>query len=250
MTPDEYVRSVLQRYAVDTAQASSVAEKIAPQLRAWAGGQLNALSYAGSFAKGTGNTISTDVDIFISLRADTSATLKEIYESLFSRAQSEGWAPRRQNVSIGVSVAGKKIDLVPGRVQSGFQNYHSLYRRKVDSWTQTNVKLHVDTVSNSGRIAEIRAIKLWRNLHGLAFPSFYLELSVIEALKGRSTTAPASNVLHALSDIAANIATRRIVDPANSNNVISDDITASEKSAVATQARASAAKRTWEEIIW
>lgn len=250
MTGDQYVLSTLQRYAVNAVQARAAAEIVAPHLRTWAGGQLSDLTYSGSFAKGTGNAISTDVDLFISLRSETQETLKDIYNSLFNLAQSRGWSPRRQNVSIGISVSGKKVDLVPGRIQSGYQNYHSLYRRKADSWTQTNVKLHVDTVAKSGRITEIRAIKLWRDLHSLAFPSFYLELSVIAALKGRATVTPASNILHALNDIAANLTTRRIIDPANTNNVVSDDLTAAEKTAVATQARLSAAKKTWGEIIW
>lgn len=250
MTGDQYVLSVLQRYAVNPAQAQSAAGMVAPQLQAWAGGYLSNLAYSGSFAKGTGNTISTDIDIFISLRADPQVTLKQIYNSLFSLAQSQGWSPRRQNVSIGISVAGKKIDLVPGRIQSGYQNYHSLYRSKADSWTQTNVKLHIETVAGSNRVSEIRAIKLWRELHGLSFPSFYLELAVIAALKGRSTLTPASNILHALNDLAANLTTRRLVDPANTNNIVSDDLTAAEKAAVANQARISAAKPQWGQIIW
>ena len=171
-------------------------------------------------------------------------------EASFPLANTNGWTPRKQNVSIGVTVAGKKIDLVPARIQSGYQNYHSLYRNKANTWTQTNIKLHVDTVAKSGRTTEIRAVKLWRDLHRLSFPSFYLELSVIEALKGRSTATPASNVLYALRDISSNLLTRRIIDPANTNNAISDDLTQAEKTAVATQARFSAAKKTWGEIIW
>lgn len=250
MTPDQYVQSALQRYVVNRGQAQSLAERIAPSIRTWAGSQLSNLTYSGSYAKGTGNTISTDVDLFISLRADTQNSLKDIYGSLFNLAQSQGWSPRSQNVSIGISVSGRKIDLVPGRIQSGYQNYHSLYRRKADSWTQTNVKIHIDTVAKSGRVEEIRAIKLWRDLHNLAFSSFYLELSVIEALKGRSTNALASNVMHALNDLATNLSERRIIDPANSNNIISDDLSPIEKTAIENQARISAAKPNWGGIIW
>ena len=97
---------------------------------------------------------------------------------------------------------------------------------------------------------EIRAVKIWRNLHGLSFPSFYLELMVIEGLKGRSKTNLAENVLNALNFIGDNLATRRIIDPANTNNVISDDLSAMEKNTVARQAKLSAGKRRWEEIIW
>ena len=250
MTGDQYVESVLQKYAVDISSAKGAANNAAPAIKTWAGSQLSSLEYSGSFAKGTANNISTDIDLFVSLKSDTQETLKQIYESLFTCASDQGWFPVRQNVSIGASVAGRKVDLVPGKIQAGYQNVHSLYKRKTDSWSQTNVKLHIDTVINSGRDKEIRAIKIWRNLHNLSFPSFYLELSVIDGLKGRSTNNLAGNVLHALNYIGDNLPTKRIVDPANTNNVISDDLLAAEKSAVARQAKTSAGKQYWKDIIW
>lgn len=250
MTGDQYVEGVLRKYAADKAAAQRAAENVAPSIRRWAGNQLSDLSYSGSFAKGTTNSLSTDVDLFISLKSSTTETLKEIYESLFRLASSSGWSPRRQNVSIGITHSGMKIDLVPGKKQAGYQNVHSLYKRKTDSWTRTNVKLHVDTVANSDRTKEIRAIKIWRDLHGLSFPSFYLELIVIEGLKGRSKSNLAANVLHALNYIGQNLPTKRIVDPANTNNIISADLSATEKGIVAQQAKISAAKQYWKEIIW
>lgn len=247
---DQYVAGILQKYAVNINGARKAAESVAPAIRQWAGSQLSSLEYSGSYAKGTGNSISTDVDLFVSLKSDTQETLKEIYESLFNRASTQGWSPVKQNVSIGIYASSKKLDLVPGKIQSGYQNVHSLYKSKSDSWTQTNVKLHIDTVVGSGRANEIRAIKIWRYLHGLTFPSFYLELAVIEALKGKSKTNLAENVLHALNFIGTSLPAKRIVDPANSNNVISDDLTAAEKKAVAAQASTSAAKLNWGGIIW
>lgn len=250
MTGDQYVASILQRYAVNSAEAKAAAEAVAPAIRTWAGTQLADLAYSGSFAKGTGNNLSTDVALFISLKTDTQQTLKEIYESLYSQAQQQGWSPVWQNVSIGISHSGMKLDLVPGKIQAGYQNYHSLYRRKTDSWTQTNVKLHIDTVSKSGRVGEIRAVKIWRNLHHLDFPSFFLELLVLEALKGKSTNNLAGNVLSALSYIGNTLPTVRILDPANTNNLVSDDMTQAGKNTVAAQAKASAGKQYWKEIIW
>jgi len=54
----------------------------------------------------------------------------------------------------------------------------------------------------------------------------------------------------AVSYIGDNLPTKRIVDPANTNNVISDDLSAAEKSAVAAQAKTSAGKQYWKDIIW
>jgi hypothetical protein len=135
-------------------------------------------------------------------------------------------------------------------VQAGSQNYHSLYLRKRDSWTQTNVTLHVQTVHNSSRLKEIRAVKVWRMLHGLDFPSLYLELFTIDALSGRSRSTLADNVLHVLRTIGSALTTTRLVDPSNTNNILSDDLTQSEKQRIATQAGQSVREQAWERIIW
>ncbi len=250
VTADQYVENVLQKYSGNRSAAERAANGIAPSIQRWAGQQLSSLDYSGSFAKGTANSLSTDVDLFISLKPSTTQTLKQVYDSLFGLARDNGWNPRKQNVSIGAEYSGMKIDLVPGKIQSGYRNVHSLYKRKTDSWTQTNVKLHIDTVAGSGRTKEIRAIKIWRNLNNISFPSFYLELMVMDALKGKSTNNLALNVIHGLNYIGVVLQSKRIIDPANTNNVISEDLSSSEKRGIAQQAKISAGKQYWEDIIW
>jgi hypothetical protein len=253
MTADEYIEAVIAKYAVargPNSPAELLGAAVAGPIRRWGGQQLNTLEYSGSYAKETGVRGISDVDIFISLKSDTRDPLKEIYNSIFTLAQQEGWSPRAQNVSVGVTVNGTKGDLVPGKMQQGHQNYHSIYFRKRDSWTQTNVAMHVETVRSSGRLREIRAIKIWRLLRNLDFPSFYLELFTIQALAGRSRATPADNTLHALRTIASSLTSTRIEDPANTNNVVSDDLTDKEKQRVAEFSAQSAREQYWEKIIW
>src|SRR5262245_63164605 len=185
MTADEYLLSILNRENVDAGLFSpvrNVQTRIEPIIREWAGGQLLGISPSGSFAKGTANHSGTDIDLFISLDHTTSETLKEIYNSLFTRMSSKGYTPKRQNVSINVRVNGYSVDLVPGKRQHTYDDDHSLYRRKADTWTKTNVSTHINHVKQ-GYINESRIIKLWRDQKGLEFPSFYLELTVIDVLR-------------------------------------------------------------------
>jgi hypothetical protein len=255
MTPqDAYVSTVLTRYTVPSGPQSPTelaATAIAPSLVQWTNGNLSpaGIHYSGSYAKGTGIAGGTDVDLFISLAATTPNSLSDIRANLFRWCTNQGWRPTQQDVSVGITYSGTKIDLVPGKVQEGYTNYHSLHRRS-GSWTQTNVQEHIRVVLTSGRQQEIRAIKLWRQLNGLDFPSFYLELMVIRALSGRPNNNLAANVVHALQFIGANLETARIVDPANTNNVISEDLTLIEKRRIAQVAAASAIKPNWNQIIW
>lgn len=250
---DFYLQRLLTQYQVPTGQFSpaiQAANHIEPTIRAWAGNYLNSLEFSGSFAKGTGVLGVTDVDIFISLKTSTSETLKQIFDSLFSKAQSAYWNPKKQNVSIGISVAGAKVDLVPGKIQDGYANYHSLYKSKTNSWTQTNIKTHIDKVKNSGRTQEIRLAKLWRQRNNLDFPSFYLEMVVIQALSGKRQGDLANNFLNTLDYFSTNITTVRFVDPSNTNNIISEDIGSVEKSRIASAAKASRMKDQWSQIVW
>ena len=253
MTGDEYVLSILKKYEVPRgpeSAAEQTASRIAPKIQRWAGDWLASLSYSGSYAKQTAVHGVTEVDLFISLKPEMPGTLKKIYDELFTLAALHGWHPRRQNVSIGISINGLNLDLIPGRAQAGYESYHDLYWLNSDSVRQTDVNLHAETVAKSHRLKEIRAIKVWRHIHQLDWPSLYLELFVINALTGRDTDSPALNLLHALDSMGEALETTCIVDPANPDNVLSHDLTAEEKRTIAEQAKKSAAQQHWEDIIW
>ena len=81
---------------------------------------------------------------------------------------------------------------------------HSLFRRRANTWTKTNVATHIAYVMYGGCIPEIRVLKLWRNQKGLDFPSFYLELAVIAALRGSGGTL-SQRVSQALTYIRDNL---------------------------------------------
>ena len=107
MTADEYLQNILAREAVDTSATSpvrGVQTALQPILIKWAGTQLRGVHPSGSFAKGTANLSGTDIDLFISLKSDTTNQLKEIYSSLVEKMQAEGYAPKQQNVSINIRV--------------------------------------------------------------------------------------------------------------------------------------------------
>lgn len=250
MSADEYLRGLLTKYAVNAAGAQTAGNAIYPVLEKWSNGFLNSAEFSGSLAKGTGVSIGTDADIFLSLSSTTPGTLADMYNTLHNAVTTAGYTARRQDVSIGVTVNGYSIDLVPGRRQSQYGSDHSLYRNKAASWTQTNVKTHIGHVTGSGRIEEIRILKAWRLLHGLTFPSFYLELVVIDALSYVRHGAISTNVFSALEHLRDSIQTTKYMDPANTNNCVSDDCTATEKAAIAAKARASLQQQTWQSIVW
>ncbi len=254
MTADQYLLSIVRKYRitgdVDSLTRFTVLLPLQTEISKWAGATLNDTSISGSRAKGTAIKLSSDIDLFISLKSDTQGNLKDIYNSLYNHFYSKGIPCRRQNVSIGIDYQGHSIDLVPARKHKGNTNDHSLYRSKADSWTQTNVNTHITLVKNSGRLNEIIALKIWRKLHKLEFPSIYLELTVLDALYNRNKQQPANNFLTVLEYLRDSFVSSIVIDPANSNNKLSDDLYKYEKEAIARKATESLGEKSWDGIIW
>lgn len=249
MSADAYLNSILAREQVNTGPTSPVRAVITtlePRIKAWAGDNYLGIAPSGSFAKGTANASGTDIDLYISLSPNTPNTLKEIYGTLFN-AMNGVYKTKKQNVSINVKVGTYDVDLVPGRRQEMQGSDTSLYRRKIDSWTKTNIPKHISLVSNSGRQKEIRLLKLWRNQKGLDFPSFYLELTAIEALKNARGDLSA-NAVTCLEYLRDRFTTARVVDPANTANIISDDLSANERATIKAAATR-VLSGNWEDFV-
>lgn len=236
-----YLRQVLNKYKVNETQIQIEVSKLLPMINSWANGWLVEASYSGSIAKGTAISVGTgkgsDADIFISLKPNTPDTLENIYNTLFKAVTEAGFQARKQNVSIGVSTGTLDIDLVPARKQSSFGNDHSLYKSKSGSFVKTNVKQHIDYVQKSGRADVIKLIKIWKLLHNVEMPSMLLEYAVIDCLKGCSHDDLSGNFKKALAFLADGFGSQRYVDVSNTNNVISDEMTALEKLKLSQSAR-------------
>ena len=249
----DYMASVVEKYAVHVGPGSAAAHaanELIPALREWAGRYLLEIGLSGSYAKGTAISLGTDVDIFVSLSEVAGDNMKHIYWNLFQFLTDRGLRPQAQNVSVRVERNGKQVDVVPGVKQPGGAGGHTLYRRKKGSWVRTNVAEHIRLIVGSGWTSEIRALKIWRGRSRLDFPSFYLELTVMKALSGASAASLTGNVQRVFEVLSDRFMRARVVDPANSKNVLSDDLSPEEKHVIAGAARMALGMSTWEEVLW
>jgi len=248
-----YLLKVIKQHTLTAEKTSKMLFKVKkalyPIIQEWGGNHLRHIGQAGSLAKGTHITGTSDIDLFVSLHYKTPYTLREIFCNLHDYLEAHEYKTRKQNVSVNIIFEGISVDIVPGTRQPLSLTDHSIYRRKADSWTKTNINKHIQLVKNSKRISDIKLMKIWRKFHGLDFPSFYLELCVIDALHGcRYGNLPA-NFTTVLTYLAEDFQSAKHTDPANSNNTISDDLTDSEKAKIAKYAKASLDKQYWEEVI-
>ena len=138
---------------------------------------------------------------------------------------------------------------MPGKRQNIFNSDHSLYHRKADTWTKTNVITHINHVVISSRTREARIIKLWRNQKKLDLPSFYLQMTVIKALEGQIFGRLSDRVWKVFEYLHDTFPNARVVDPANTNNIISDDLTIAERGKVKSAAEQALKAANWNQIV-
>lgn len=246
MTANEYLYSILNKYQPNSFEIySSELDLLYDRIKKRAFECFIDVLFSWSCAKGTAIRLSSDVDFLVSLIHDCNENnwwLKAIYLSLFNTLKEFYKDIRKQNVSIRVNTGNLEVDITPARKLAWHTDYHSIYLSKKDTRKQTNIQKHINDISNSGRTNEIKLLKIWRELNRLEFPSIYMEYLVIEILSGRSKNRDAleNNFRYLLSELAKdtwNPLNYRIIDPANTSNVLSDLMDDQEKRSIIRQAK-------------
>lgn len=115
--------------------------------------------------------------------------------------------------------------------------------------TLTNIQKHIDLIRNSNTRNEIMLTKIWRNRFNLDFPSIYIELMVIDALRNFNEYSIEKRFNHVLYYIRDNIMEKKIVDPSNGQNIISDTLSYSEKLIIKNQANKAIMAKYWSEVV-
>jgi hypothetical protein len=260
MSSNSYLINILNKYAPKKLGSNLLEIGILKlHLQNWASTCLISIINSGSRAKGTAISIASDIDYLISLKSDCNAKnnngLKGIYDSLYSSLIKQYSPVRKQNVSFRIKINELEIDITPARKHIGNSTDHWIYVSKIDSWRQTNIQKHINDISNSGRINEIKLLKIWRELNGIDFPSIYLEYLTIQILNGKSKDINNidKNFFFLLKELAKEISNplfNRIIDPASSTNILSDLLTLNEKNLIIKKANESIQKKSWNDIIW
>jgi hypothetical protein len=251
LTVDQYAASVVEKYRVSTGVGSPshhAPDAVIPLLKRWGGQHLLGITLSGAYAKGTAISLSSHVDLLLSLRLSAEMEVRNVFWKLFEYLVDQNLSPHTRTVTMQVSSNGFRVDLVPAWQASG--GGQILYHREPGSPVHTNLAQHVHLITNSGRSQEICALKIWRERHQLDFPSFYLELAILLALEGKRFGQLAENVFTVLRYLSSRFPQAVIRDPANPDNVVSDDLTPAQKREIAQAARKALEDDNWEKIIW
>lgn len=206
---------------------------------------------AGSYAKGTMIQASYDLDIVLYWTNDFRYTPRNLYYEVGSVLQSKGRDPKSKKVGWEIPFPGDfHIDVIPGKVIIQKPDYAYLYNKDKDCRFQSSVKNHVSFVKNSRRQDVIRLMKLWKKRKSVPIKTFILEHLIIVGCKGIRRTTLEPQLDAAFEYLIENITTKRILDPANSQNIISDDITHEEKNRIRGLANQASDADNWSQIFF
>ena len=253
MSNDAYLRGLFAQQDLTPQEEVALCQlrnTIEGQLRSGLN-KIERVYYAGSFGKDTMIRELYDLDIVVYWANDCGFTLQDIYNAVGDCLRKH-W-----KVVISKTVAwelpfegGFHVDVVPGRALNNTFKYANLYRTDTTTSLQTSIKVHIDAVRTSGRREAIRLMKLWRKRKGVPFKkSLALELITIDGCSGSPADNLEKQLLAAFHYISKNILTARLVDPANTNNVISDEIPYSDKLVIQAAAKAALDAQYWSQVF-
>lgn len=250
-TASSYLRGILDRERVDDSADSSM-RQLTPRVeriaKAWAGKHLLDVAPSGAFEKGMANGSGMRIDFLASICPAAPFSSREIYESLYHSLDKMGLKPQARNVSIGLNVGGLTIDIIPARRDNPQTDEHWLYSGLSGKSFITDLNRHVLDAIKTNRRDEVRILKLWRDKNRLSFPSFYLELTVAAALRGKPREL-SDNVWSVFAYLEDHFTARSVLDPANAHNIISEELDIREKARIRTVAKLTRASKSWQDIL-
>jgi hypothetical protein len=245
MNTKEFFEKVLASQALSDEQIRTLSEhreEVEGYLREKFG-QEPTIRYAGSKAKGTMIAESYDLDLTCYFPSSKDKTLKEIHDevqkvlSIKYSIEPKASAVRIKRIDNDMET-DYHIDVVPGRFVEGNDGdafLHVTYGEK--ERMQTNIDTHITYVKESGCQSIIKLVKLWKVRNNVPIKTFVMEIAVVETLKGsRDKDDLAKSLREVLTRLRDEMESMRLEDPANSNNIVSEVVSVSDKNTIAIRA--------------
>ena len=250
MTPHGYLINVLNKQKLqdsDLTPLQNAREDIERKLRQYIGWSPR-FYYGGSYGKRTMIKASYDLDIAAYFPMDDGRPIRDIYNLVHQALLNSGFLVHPKTVALNIPYSnhGFYIDVVPARARDLECRDATLYKNGHDSYMKTSLKVHIESVRPYREI--IKLMKLWKVRHGISCKTFVIEQLVRRAIGNQLITDYSDAMKRVLEFIANNIKIVRLVDPANSNNII--DLEGSTRNILQAKASISIQQRYWEYIVW
>lgn len=251
MSEENFLRKVLRNSKPVQSQVDSMLllrDRIRKCLNNSIGGHPS-MFMAGSFKKNTWIKDYHDLDMFIIWESDF-GEIKDIFYQVEDALHIE-W-----NNIIKKKVAWRlpynntfHVDIVPSVQDPYDPNYSYLYNSNTNQYLRTSLSRHINEIEKYDRRDVIRLLKLWKFRKNVPISTFLLEIMVHLACWNITRSSLSVQLETCLEYIARNICDRDFYDPANKQNIVSDNLTFEEKEEIEQKANQALNRSYWGEIF-
>jgi hypothetical protein len=237
-TNQNYLESVLQKYAVNNFDTTRAKYKATALMTDWLGTNLLKVEESGGGPQGTSiNKKTKDLDLLISIGNKNTKPIDKLYYDLYDflgKRQPKGLKMR--NISVRTKLDGIDCDFTIG-MPTGQDGDHTVYSRKLDKTFNSNPGKHVQLVKQSGQQKVLQLLKLWVYLNKLELESVYLVMITLHVLAGTNPTNLEANFKAVLAYLASdNFMRDKFNDINDSRDELSSHNSVNEKLAVQQKA--------------
>ena len=243
----KYLNKTLNYYKDDNTLLLKKAEKIQNKLDTKFKKELaNYPNLNGSITKDT-SIYGSDIDIQIPFKRN-SGSIDNVYNSVsdfifdeFEDAKLVGIREQKHSIGLEFNIENeiKRIDVVPLREVDNNSGDTYLYVNNTgfferSTYKKTNYLKQSKTLQFSAKEKKIiRLLKVWKLENNLKLKSIHIEFLVKKAFEKKQIPYGIEKcLLETISFFAENIMFIKIIDPANSNNIISNSLTYKEKESI------------------
>jgi len=253
LTNEKYLREILDGQNLTVNQKRNLKElreKIERQLRSGIKGTPKAY-YGGSYAKNTMIKASYDLDIVLYWSSDSPYSLASLYKAAEGVLDRNWETVIKKKVGLELPFKGDfHIDVIPGKFSSNDDKFAYLYNNRTGGRFLTSIYYQVEYVKKSNRQDIIRLIKLWKKRKNISIKTIILESCVIEGCKGIDRSKLAPQLMATFKYIRDNIQNTRMLDPTNSNNVISNELSKETKNQIRKHAIQAIEAQYWKQVFF
>jgi len=251
---EEFLRTVLNDLKPPQSQVDSLLrlrDKVRSCIFEQIGGKKN-MFMAGSFRKDTMIRQHYDLDMFIiwSPRFIPLKDLKKLFYTVNDALNSKWKRIEKKRVGWRIPYENEfHVDVIPTIQDLYDSDYSYLYNCYENMKLRTSMQIHIKQIEKYDRRDVIKLLKLWKFRREVPIKTFLLEIITHLAcydVARESLSVQLEKVLEYISD---NIVHKEFYDPANKNNIITEDLTRLEKYEIKNKAYKALNRKNWGQIF-
>jgi len=251
MDDEEFLRTVLNDLEPTQSQVNSLLrlkDNVRSCIFEHIGGKKS-MFMAGSFKKDTMIRQHYDLDMFI-IWTPGFMPLKDLFYEVEHALNSKWKRIEKKRVGWRIPYENEfHVDVIPSIQDINEPDYSYLYNCYKNKKLKTSMTIHIEQIEKYNRRDVIKLLKLWKYHQDVPIKTFLLEVMTHLACFNVTRRSLTDQLEKALKFITTNVVDNDFYDPANENNIISDDLTIQEKYEIRNKAYKALKRKYWGQIF-